>query len=345
MTFLSNAQDNPGLSSHPAASGPEAGIEIEVSIIVPTCDRPESLRRCLKHLFTQDTDYRYEVIVVNNKPEENDCGAVLGDFPQVVALQEARAGASYARNTAIYHSRGQLIVSIDDDVVVPPDWLDQLLAPFEDPETWVVTGQLLPLSLEKETERLFESYCGLGRGEERFTADGEWFKQSKEAVRGWEFGVTANAAYRAALFRDPKVGLLEETLGVGSPVGGGEDPYFFYRVLQAGYKLLYCPEARAWHEHRQTRAALTRQIYNYSKSASAYHLITLLKDRDPRAIRELMLNLPLYYSRRLLFAVLGRIDYPVDLAYTEFIGFWVGPWSLLRSYQRTRRLGRSQIPD
>lgn len=318
---------------------------MDVSIIVPTCNRPSSLRRCLQKLFAQQTSSRYEVIVVDNRPDIEGTEAVLQEFPQAIALKESRAGASYARNTGIIHclkySQSHVIASIDDDVVVPPGWLDHILTPFQRPEVWVVTGKLLPLSLEHEAERLFEDYCGLGKGDKSFEANGDWFWQSKEVVRGWDFGVTANAAYRAELFRDPQVGLLEETLGPGSPVGCGEDPYLFYRTLRAGYTLLYSPEAWAWHEHRQTRTALKKQIYNYSKSASAYHLTTFIKDRDRRAIKELLRNLPLYYLKRLTFAALGRIDYPSDLAYTEFIGFCAGPWTLWRSYKRVSKIGRS----
>ncbi len=320
----------------------EISEPIEVSIVVPTCDRPESLQRCLEHLSAQETDYRLEIIVVDNRPDSGRSEVVLAQFPQVVALKEPRPGSSYARNLGILHSQGRFIVTLDDDVVVPPGWLNHLLTPFERPEVWVVTGNLLPLSLELETERLFETYCGLGQGDESFEVDGEWFKQSEQAVRAWEFGVTANAAYRAELFLPSEAGLLEETLGAGNPVGGAEDPYLLYRALRAGHTLVYWPAAYGWHEHRQTQAALTQQIYAYSKSASAYHLTTLIKDGDKRSIRELLVNLPLYYSKRLLMSASGRLDYPVHLAYTEWIGFWVGPWKLWLAYQQVKQLGRSQ---
>lgn len=315
---------------------------VDVSIVVPTCNRPDALRRCLQYLFAQETTHRYEVVVVDNQPGQWDSAAVMADFPSAMLCQEPRPGSSYARNLGILQSQGRFIVTIDDDVVVPPDWLNQLLRPFDRPEVWVVTGNLLPLSLELETERLFESYCGLSQGEESFEVTGDWFKQSKQAVCGWEFGVTANAAYRVELFRPSQAGLLEETLGAGNPVGGGEDPYLFYRALRAGHTLVYWPAAYAWHEHRQTEAALTRQLYSYSKSASAYHLTTLIKDGDTRAVRELLMNLPLYYSKRLLLSVLGRSDYPVHLAYTEWAGYWAGPWSLWMAYRRIGQLGRSQ---
>lgn len=332
------------LQSEEKAAVPSDEV-IKISIIVPTCDRPASLRRCLTHLFAQETTHTYEVIVVDNRPEAQSAAAVIDDFPGTTLLEEHRAGSSYARNKGILYSKAELLVTIDDDVVVPTGWLEQLIAPFQRPEIWIVSGNILPLSLEQETEQLFETHCGLGQGDQAFEIDSEWFRNSKEAVRAWEFGVTANAAYRAALFEPDKVGLLEETLGAGTPVGGAEDPYLFYAALQAGYTLSYSPAAWAWHEHRQTRQALRSQLYGYSKSASAYHLMTLINHQDSRAIRELLLNLPRYYCKRLVFAVLGLSDYPADLAYTEFIGFWIGPWKLWRSHRRVGKLGRSLVPD
>ncbi|NJM58551.1 MAG: hypothetical protein HC857_15590 [Synechococcales cyanobacterium RU_4_20] len=68
--------------------------------------------------------------------------------------------------------------------------------------------------------------------------------------------------------------MMEETLGTGTPVGAGEDPYLFYRVVQAGHTLVYEPEAFVWHQHRQDLRALGQQTYRYSKSAAAYHLTT-----------------------------------------------------------------------
>ncbi|NJL21179.1 MAG: glycosyltransferase family 2 protein [Leptolyngbyaceae cyanobacterium SM1_3_5] len=45
-------------------------------------------------------------------------------------VQEARPGGSYGRNAAIAATTSEIIVTIDDDITVPPDWLEKLIAPM-----------------------------------------------------------------------------------------------------------------------------------------------------------------------------------------------------------------------
>ncbi len=326
-------------------------------MVIATYDRPEDLRNCLNYLIQQKTKYVFEIVVVDNHPESGLTAVIVNEMaremavelapelapapPRLVRVEEPRAGAAYARNAGIVASRGALIATVDDDVIVPPTWLDHLLEPFARPEVGIVTSNLLPLQLEMESERLFERHCSLSMGTDAFEIDQAWFRASSNAVTGWDFGVTASAAFRAEIFADPQVGLLEETLGPGTPVGAGEDPYLFYRAVAAGYTLVYHPRAFAWHRHRQSQAALHRQIFNYSKSAIAYHLMTLLVDGDRRALAALLRGLPHYYLRRLVLSGLGLMDYPWSLAWRECWGFIVGPWSLWQSHRRVHRLGRS----
>ena len=71
------------------------------------------------------------------------------------------------------------------------------------------------------------------------------------AVPTWKLGATANAAFRAAIFSDPAIGVLDEALGAGMPTGCSEDTYLFYRILKAGHTIVYEPAAWVWHEHRR----------------------------------------------------------------------------------------------
>jgi hypothetical protein len=85
---------------------------------------------------------------------------------------------------------------------------------------------------------------------------------------------------------------MDEALGAGMPSDVGEDTYLFYKVLNAGYNIIYEPAAWVWHKHRCDLPALRRQIFNYSKGHVAYHLTTLLRDGDWRAVTNLALLLP-----------------------------------------------------
>ncbi len=320
--------------------------DVSVSVIVATFDRPDHLRSCLGYLVSQATDRAAEILVVDNNPSSGLTRGVVLDFPQATLIEEPRQGSSYGRNAGILAASGEIIVTTDDDVTMPDDWLERLLVPFQRTNVGAVTGNVLPEELETEAQCLYEVYGGLGRGFEKLEADLAWFRSYKwQSVPTWNLGGTANAAFRARLLRDPRIGLMEETLGAGMPSGVGEDTYLFYKIIKSGHTLAYQPDAYVWHTHRRSRTALRRQIYNYSKGHVAYHLTTLFNDRDARALSRLFLGLPLAYLGRAKRRLRGRSVYPMSLLAVELMGNFVGPFALWRSRRRVRREGRSAPPE
>jgi glycosyltransferase involved in cell wall biosynthesis len=331
----STATDGAGASGQNQNAPPTT-----VSIVIPTFDRPNDLRECLRAIFAQETDRRVEIIVVDNHPESGLTPPVVAEFSGIRLVTEPRRGSAYARNRGLLASRGSIIVWSDDDVVAPAGWLEGLLAPLDDPTVGVVTGNIIPFQLKTSAERLCESCCSLSAGAEPFTVDGYWFQASPDSVQGWEFGTTANVAVRTSVFSDPAVGLFAESLGPGTPIGAGEDPYFFYRVLKAGYRLQYLSDVWVWHKHRSTSRHLRRQVYNYAKSAVGYHTMTLLRDGDQRSRASLFGGLQRHYLTRLVAAARGRIDVPVSLVAVEIAGHVAGGFSFAASELRRRILAR-----
>jgi GT2 family glycosyltransferase len=318
---------------------------VSVSIVIPTCGRPEDLRQCLVALSAQHTDRPVEIIVVDNRPSPaSPTPAIVQAFPGVVLIEEQRPGLSYARNAGFAAATGAIAVAIDDDVTVPPGWLDRLLAPFARPEVTAVTGHVLPLELETLSQCQFEAYGGLGKGFTRFEVNGGWFHSLKGAVPTWGLGATANAAFRTSIFRDPQIGMLDEALGAGMPTGCSEDTYLFYKILKAGDVIAYEPSAYVWHRHRKDGQSLRRQIYAYSKGHVAYHLTTLMRDGDRRALVRLFYSLPKTFVWRAIERLRGRSDYPLTLIATEIAGTLAGPWALWRARRRVRRFGPGARP-
>jgi GT2 family glycosyltransferase len=314
-----------------------------VSIVVATYDRPDDLRSCLQSLKAQETRRPVEIIVVDNHPETGLTPPVVSAFSDVLLLNEPRKGLSYARNTGIAHSFGEIIITTDDDVEMPSNWLEKMVAQFSRNDVMIVTGNVLPKEMDTQAQKLFEVYGGLGRGFKPREVSKEWFDHYRfKAIPTWELGATANAAFRARLFHHPHIGLMEESLGAGSPTGCSEDTYLFYRVLKAGYTIVYEPRAFVWHKHRRDMKALRRQIYNYSKGHVAYQMTTLFKDQDLRALVRLFVELPLTYLWRIRTTLAGKSDYPLSIAFIEVAGNLAGPWALWQSLRRVKRLGRSQ---
>jgi glycosyltransferase involved in cell wall biosynthesis len=324
------------------AARPALPSDIGVSIVVPTFDRPDHLERCLRSLSVQELRRPLEIVVVDNHPDSGATAPIVARFPHVRLVGERRKGLSYARNAGIRAARGAIIVTTDDDVVAPPEWVESIVAPFVDPNVMVVTGNVLAADLSHESQRLFEAYGGLGRGTTPQRVDHDWFWAFRQAVPTWRLGATANAAFRAAIFRHPAIGLLDEALGAGTPTGCSEDTYLFYKVLRAGYAIQYEPAAMVWHHHRTDVRSLTRQIYAYAKGHIAYQLTTLVRDRDARALVRIFGSLPALYASRAVARWRRRSHYPLWLIGVEVAGNLAGPFALWRSRARVRRLGRSE---
>lgn len=323
-----------------AASLPD---HIPVSIVITTCDRPVDLEACLQQLLAQQTERPVEIVVADNCPASGLTPPVVAKFPGVKLVQEARPGGSYGRNAAIAATTGEIIVSVDDDVTVPPDWLEKLIAPMVRPEVMMVTGNVLPKELETEAQFLFEKLKGgLSSGFQLREANGQWLAAyDKRIAPIWELGVSANAAYRASIFCHPQIGLMDEVLGPGTPTTGGEENHLVYKVLKAGYTLVYEPKAYVWHRHRREIKAFYRQVYGHMQGGTAFFLTLWLQEKDSRAFWHLFSELPRYYTRRIYERLRGLHQTPWRFLASEMAGYLAGFWGYWQSCQRVKQLGRS----
>jgi len=98
----------------------------EVSVILPTYNRCETLKRALQSVLAQ-TFQDIEVIIVDDGSTDQTpeyCSSL--DNPKVTCKQfEINKGGNYARNEGITHSNGELIAFIDDDDYWMPEKLEK----------------------------------------------------------------------------------------------------------------------------------------------------------------------------------------------------------------------------
>lgn len=104
-----------------------------ISVIVPTCGRPEALGRLLQFLSGQQLadDCPFEVIVAldggTGEPVESAAPWQLptGEPLEVRYLRLERVGISAAKNAAVAASRGDVLLFVNDDVEPYPDFVQQ----------------------------------------------------------------------------------------------------------------------------------------------------------------------------------------------------------------------------
>jgi glycosyltransferase involved in cell wall biosynthesis len=116
-----------------------------ISIIIPTRNRSAILSKCLAALPDGVRGLDLPEIIVVDDCSIDETREVVEAFgrssgwPVQCLRQERPLGANAARNAALKVSGGQIIVLIDDDVIAPPGWLEQLLLGLS-PECPVVSG-------------------------------------------------------------------------------------------------------------------------------------------------------------------------------------------------------------
>jgi GT2 family glycosyltransferase len=248
------------------ADGPAAP---SVTVAVCTRDRPDDVARCLDAL--QRLEYPgLELLVVDNAPASAATARLVTGRVGVRYAREPRPGLDYARNRALAEAGGQVLAFTDDDVVVDSQWVAALAHVFrQDPRVGAVTGLVLPLELETDAQRLFERYRSFARGGARIRAEavGAGPLAGRYGMTG-SFGTGANMAFRREVLH--QLGGFDPALGAGTPTRGGDDLDIFFRVLKAGWALVYEPTAVVYHRHRREMADLVDQIRDHGVSFSSY---------------------------------------------------------------------------
>ena len=295
-------------------------------MIVPVRDGEPTIAACLDAILA--TDYppdRREILVVDN-------GSSDGTADQVQArpvryLREARRGVSYARNRGIAESRGEILVFVDADCLVEPDWLAELVRPFKDPEVGAVAGDLQHVpprtAAERQAARLLGNW-------QRFA-----FNSNPS------YPITANAAYRRQV--------LERIGGFDPHMTRAQDVELGLRFQQrSGRRLAYAEHATALHRNRTTQLGFFHQQLGWAYGAGLVGAKFEAMGGDPvtpprvreiaRTARGLGIVLLAGIRRR------GRREWIEDAWFDLLrqIAWWAGARAGLR---RGARIWRSQAPS
>jgi len=122
---------------------------MKYSVVIATYNRAADLRDTLESLAGLRPDGSWEVIVVDNNSPDATRATVEGQaatFPAPLRyLFEQKQGRSPALNTGIAAAHGEIILTTDDDVRVPSDWLQSASRGLAELECDYVGGRVLPI--------------------------------------------------------------------------------------------------------------------------------------------------------------------------------------------------------
>lgn len=121
-------QSNASAPAGSIGTAPEVAPYPLVSVIVPTCNRPELLDRCLHSICAQSYP-NVEIIVINDAGSSVEhVIAKNNGKPNIRYIShEVNKGASAARNSGLHQAKGDFIAYLDDDDEYLPEHLSVIL--------------------------------------------------------------------------------------------------------------------------------------------------------------------------------------------------------------------------
>ncbi len=231
-------------------------MELSITVVVPTYNRLENLRRTLAGLARQDIDPKlFEVVVVSDGSTDGTdtwLQGAVSDYPfSMRPVRQDNAGPATARNRGIEEARGEIVVFVDDDVEPLPGLLEAHWRHHrEDPAVAVIGPQSPdPTRRRQETPWVVWEHEQLVAQYRKF-ADGTW----KSA--GPNHFYTGNASVRLEHLR--AVGGFDATFG------RQEDVELAIRLLRdRRVRMQFEPNADAVHRPSRTFASWLRTPHAY----------------------------------------------------------------------------------
>lgn len=220
--------------------------ELRYSLIIPVYNRPDEVDELLSSL-TEQTFTNFEVIVVedgSNLP----CREVVERYSDRISVkyfEKPNSGPGQTRNYGAERSRGEYLIVLDSDCVLPPTYLQEV---------------------EKELNRMpSDAFGGPDKAHDSFTNIQKAISYSMTSffttggIRGGKkqldkfYPRSFNMGIRADVYK---------RLGGFSKMRFGEDIDFSIRIFKEGCSCRLFPEAWVWHKRRTDLKKFFRQVHN-----------------------------------------------------------------------------------
>jgi cellulose synthase/poly-beta-1,6-N-acetylglucosamine synthase-like glycosyltransferase len=291
-------------------------IALYYSFIVPAFNRPDEIRELLES-FTQlslpTTGFDgFEVIIADGSPTTILSDIIAGFEKQVTIqhLHRPKLAISPSRNLGAEHAKGDYLIFLDSDVILPPQYLSVIhnrlqqepLDSFGGPDA----AHASFTNVQKAISFAMTSYLTTGgiRGGKK--------QIHQYNPRGFNMGIRKE--------------VFQKVNGYSS-FTCGEDIELSIRIVKAGYVVKLIPDAYVYHKRRTTFKSFFRQVYRFGAARINIYY---------RHRTELKLT-HLFPSAFLLFLTLGWISLFIHFwlftAYLGAVGIYYGLIFLLATIQ------------
>jgi cellulose synthase/poly-beta-1,6-N-acetylglucosamine synthase-like glycosyltransferase len=299
-------------------SKPEAKYKPFVSVVMTVLNMERTIDECLRSLTNLDyPKYKYEIIVVDGKSKDNTKAIIKKHVQETkspeIRLFEKEGLVGVGRNEAFSHAKGEIIAITDGDMVVPPDWLDNLVFEFEEgvggvggpndnADTSLITKAIGCIDVQGPSFDVVPI-----RGKNPYT---EPFVSSTNVYTT----VCRNSAYKKKV--------LDEVKGFDERIISSDDPELNIKILKKGYKLKYTPKALVKHHHRSSISGFYKQQRRYAVSQAIVNKIhpELYRHIQPLPFLA-VIALAYFFIMSVFFPILIYLPLLMILGYAVF---WLG---------------------
>jgi len=245
----------------------------EVSVVIPTYNRIDLLKRTLKSLERQTVEKdRYEVVVVDDCSNDGTADFLRklnfkGNLKFIIHKDSKKRAA--ARNSGIRLSKGDVVIFLDDDMGVKEDFIEQYLNSYKNRDCAGIKGGVKTVWVKND---IFLQYLNRkNRGAKR---------HKKFDRISFKYFLFSNASVRRELLF--KAGFFDEKI----KEYGGEDMEFAYRIesLKEG-NFYYNPDAVSYHNHTRTFIDTCHILEKYGSSNLRY-----IVHKHPELAKVMFLN-------------------------------------------------------
>jgi N-acetylglucosaminyl-diphospho-decaprenol L-rhamnosyltransferase len=226
----------------------------DVSVVVVTYDALPWLERCLESVRGAET------VVVDHGSADGTLELVRERFPEVALVEEENRGLAFGWNTGIAHTSGRYVLLLNSDAWLDEGAAEALVACADAHPDAAVVGPRLRYP-DGRLQRSVRGYPTLWR------LATEFFFLRRLAPGTRALNAFYGAGFDHASARDAEVLMGAVWLvrrAAIDEVGPADEAFFLfseetdwaYRFTQAGWKLLFCPDAGATHVYAASHKGL-----------------------------------------------------------------------------------------
>lgn len=225
----------------------------KISIIIPTRDRMDMLKRCIDSIKEKTMYNNYEIIIIDNFSQENETLEYLDDLRnrhgncRVITFKE-EFNYSRLNNYAAQYATGDHFLFLNNDVeIISPEWLNAMLEHSQREDVGCVGAKLL--YHDGKIQHVGVLIGWRGSAEHIY----KWYESRDIGYMGHFISIRNYSAVTAACMMVTK-DVFFEVNGFDErfKVGFG-DTDFCLRVQQKGYWNVFTPYAELYHHESATR--------------------------------------------------------------------------------------------